>query len=172
METAIDRMRERVRDIYRAITGNELSERSDGQPLPGGWDALQYVRARWLELERMAAYLRVPVAPLWSPRLDVIEREHEIELQFELPGVAREEVDVSVENGHLVVEGRRGPIATSGDGVGYRWREIPTGMFRRAVTLPPGLRVDELKATAADGLLRVHLPTLNAPARRDKTEVH
>jgi len=169
MDTAIDRMRERVRDIYRHLTGLDLNERG-GEPIPPGWDPAQFVRTRWLELERLVQMLGLPVAPPWTPRLDVIERERELEFQLEVPGVGDGDLSVFVEQGRLIVEGRRGPdkATGNGNGFGYRWREIPSGLFRREIPLPPGLRADKLDHELDNGILRVRLPHLRAA----KTEVH
>jgi HSP20 family protein len=174
MEASTERMMERVREIYRGLTGADLPEpHGPGEPIPAGWDAAQFVRNRWLELEALVSAAALPVAPLWSPRFDAFELEREHRLDFEVPGVAREDITVAVVEGRLVVEGlRRAPQIPGGNGWGYRWRELPIGVFRREVPLPMGVRVDQLDAKLEEGLLKVRLPHAKIGGRRERVEIH
>ncbi len=167
-----DRVLERVKEIYRTVTGTELPPTHRGEAIPAGWDPAQYVRARWFELEDLVRRLNLPVAPLWAPRVDVIEHEREVEFQFELPAVKRDQITIAVEGGRLLVEGARRKDAEHGNGWGYRWQEIPTGMFRREVLVPPGVRIDQMEAKLEEGILQVRFPHLRAPTKKDRIEIH
>lgn len=174
MDISTERMFERVRAIYRSITGVDLPEpHGAGEPIPDGWDGAQYVRNRWLELESLVVASALPVPPMWAPRFDAIEVEREFRLEFEVPGVMREDITIAVVEGRLLIEGyRRPPDIPGGNGYGYRWREIPTGVFRREVPLPPGVRVDQMDAKLEEGVLKVRLPHAKLSSRKERVEIH
>jgi HSP20 family protein len=79
-------------------------------------------------------------------------------LVIDLPGVRREELQLSVDGRILVVAGRRGSVA--GDGGAYRMTgsEHALGAFVRRVPLPPPCRVEEINARLHDGVLEIRVP--------------
>ena len=72
---------------------------------------------------------------LWEPPVDVLEDEHEIVIVVALPGVPAERVEVTIEQGALVVRAER-PLAFAGARRAIRQLEIPYGCFERRVALP------------------------------------
>ena len=93
----------------------------------------------------------------WFPRVDVFERENRLVTRVDLPGVKKEEVKVEVANGQLTITGERKTDAEEKHEDFYRC-ERQYGGFYRAVPLPEGVRVEEVKATFADGVLEVTAP--------------
>ena len=75
--------------------------------------------------------------PSWSPPVDVLETEGEVLVLVALPGVDPEDVEATVENGVLVVAGRRTLPAELRNAVIHRL-ELPQGRFERRIALPPG----------------------------------
>jgi HSP20 family protein len=94
---------------------------------------------------------------LWHPIMDVYNREEDILVQVELPGMKGQELNVSLDQQHLIIEGSREPDERFGEEESY-YCERPMGGFHRVVHLP--CPVDEGAITAAydDGLLTVTLP--------------
>jgi len=99
----------------------------------------------------------VTAAPTWAPRLDAFDREKELVIRVELPGVRPEDVDITVEDRTLTISGKRQFEETVEQG-SYHRREIFTGEFKRTLVLPEGLNAEEITAKAENGLLSVILP--------------
>lgn len=100
---------------------------------------------------------------VWTPPLDRLQTEEAYFYHVDLPGVARKDVDLRVEDDRLVVSGRRRPdFEKESTVVGHR--ERMRGRFYRAIRLPEGVDVDGVEATVEDGVLVVRLPkTEEAP---------
>lgn len=93
----------------------------------------------------------------WQPAVDIYEREAEIVIVVELPGVAEEDIDVSVENGVLKIKGQR-PKRIPERTRHVHQMEIPYGHFARFVSLPSCTDIEEIKAEFEGGYLTVVLP--------------
>lgn len=79
-------------------------------------------------------------------------------VEFDLPGIDAESLEVSAENNTLTVRAQR-PESPGGDGeVSYLTAERPRGTFSRQLSLGAGLDVDNIQADYTDGVLTVTLP--------------
>lgn len=92
--------------------------------------------------------------PSWSPPVDVLETDREILVLVALPGVDPEEVEATIENGALVVAGRRTLPAELRNAVIHRL-ELPQGRFERRIALPPGRFL--VSRSAANGCIVLNL---------------
>lgn len=88
--------------------------------------------------------------------LDAYEKDGEYVLRFDLPGVGRDKIDVTVEDKVLTVQVER----SMEDTIGATWivRERPTGIHRRQVRLGDSLDASSIGADYADGILTITLP--------------
>jgi HSP20 family molecular chaperone IbpA len=75
--------------------------------------------------------------PAWEPPIDVLETEKEILVFVALPGVDPEQVEAAIQDGTLVVAGRRVLPPELRNAVIHRL-ELPQGRFERRIALPPG----------------------------------
>jgi HSP20 family protein len=91
----------------------------------------------------------------WAPAADVYEREGEFVIVLDLPGVAREGLDVGFDENRLTVRGER--ARTEADATARR-AERPAGRFARSFTLPQTVELDSITADYKDGVLRLRLP--------------
>ena len=114
----------------------------------------RFFRGRWLG------------APKWefprpfgekSPDVNLIDRENEIVIEAELPGVSKEDLDVSVSEKTVTIKAstRREEEKEEGD---YHRREISTGLYSRTLSLPAAVEGENAKAEFKDGVLRLTLP--------------
>ena len=94
-------------------------------------------------------------SPAWSPPVDVIETETVVLIVIALPGVPADAVEARLEDGALVVMGRRTLPAELGTAVIHRL-ELPQGRFERRIAIPPG-RYDSVGRAAGDGCLLISL---------------
>jgi HSP20 family protein len=93
------------------------------------------------------------------PPIAVWATNEETQICVDLPGVARQDVDVSVHGRVIVVTGRRMPQP------GHerpRFAEHASGAFRRIIPVPLGARVEQMNASLRDGVLVLRMP--NEPA--------
>ena len=103
---------------------------------------------------RLAASERAQA--VWEPPVDVLEDEQEIVIVVALPGVPAERVEVTIEQGALVIRAER-PLPFAGATRAIRQLEIPYGSFERRIALP-GVRLDAGARELRDGclVLRLH----------------
>jgi HSP20 family protein len=93
----------------------------------------------------------------WAPEIDVFERDNRLVTKVDLPGLKKEDVKVEVTDGQLAISGeRRSETEEKKDNV-YRC-ERSYGSFYRAVPLPEGATLEDVKATFANGVLEVSVP--------------
>jgi HSP20 family protein len=93
--------------------------------------------------------------PAWEPPVDVLETDEEVLIFIALPGVAVQDVDAVIENGTLVVSGRRVLPPQLRTAVIHRL-ELPQGRFERRIPLPAGL-YDRIARGVNDGCLLISL---------------
>ena len=93
----------------------------------------------------------------WNPSIDLFETRDSFILEADLPGVKSEDVKVGVENGDLVLEGRRTIEKSESDGH-FHTMERSSGYFVRQIKLPDSVDKDDIKVEFKDGVLRVNLP--------------
>ena len=93
----------------------------------------------------------------WAPALDVHEDKDAYVIRAELPGLKREDIDVSLEDGALVLSGEREAEKVE-EGVEVHRQERFYGKFQRALSLPEPVAADKVKADYKDGVLTVTLP--------------
>lgn len=98
------------------------------------------------------------------PRVDVVDKDDEVEVTAELPGVTKDQLDVSVSDNALTIRGSTTHEEKEEKGEYYR-REIRKGEFSRTVALPADVKGDQAKASFEDGVLTITLPKLEKAKR-------
>jgi HSP20 family protein len=95
--------------------------------------------------------------PAWAPALDIAERKDAYLVTVELPGVKLDDLQITLEDGLLTIQGERHSTDDAADQNFYRV-ERRYGSFRRAITLPAHVMADEVEASIEDGVLRILVP--------------
>jgi HSP20 family protein len=93
----------------------------------------------------------------WAPPVDIYEKDGNIVVKAELPGVDSKDVDVRVENNTLTIRGER-KIDNEVKQEHYHRVERAYGTFTRSFSLPSVLDQEKIKAEFKDGVLQVTLP--------------
>ncbi|HEU0038113.1 MAG TPA: Hsp20/alpha crystallin family protein [Verrucomicrobiae bacterium] len=93
----------------------------------------------------------------WTPALDVYEEQDHFIVKAELPGLKKEDIEVSFHDGGLSISGERKSETKHEDAEVYRAERF-FGRFQRTVTLPTPVAVDKARASYQDGVLTVTLP--------------
>jgi HSP20 family protein len=97
---------------------------------------------------------------LWYPRVDLREYDQEFVLVADLPGMQQDDINITVENNILTLQGKRtfeheGQHGQNGDA---HYRERAFGTFCRRFTLGAAVDADSITATYKAGVLEVHIP--------------
>jgi len=114
-------------------------------------------------LERGAAG---SLAQVWSPAIDIVERDGRLVVRADLPGMSADDVRIEIRDDALVLEGeRRSEIEVEEEGV-YRSERV-YGRFSRLIPLPDGADLDKASARFENGVLEIEIPLReDAPRRR------
>ena len=106
--------------------------------------------------EELGRFFEAPLTG-WLPALDAHEDKNNFTVRVELPGLKREDIQVSLQDGVLTISGERAEEKVS-DGTEVHRQERYYGKFSRALTLPTAVAADKVKAAYKDGILTVTLP--------------
>ena len=93
---------------------------------------------------------------MWSPHIEVCERNGKLLIQADLPGIKRDDINVRVEQDAVVIQGQRHQQQTSNQS-GYYRSERSYGSFYRTIPLPEGTNADSATASFRDGVLEIEV---------------
>lgn len=94
----------------------------------------------------------------WHPSVDIYEDENNVYVKMDLPGITKDDINISFDGHILSVTGRREAEDIEDEGGSYWFRERFTGEFHRYVHIPGDVDSEQLKARFKDGVLEVTLP--------------
>jgi HSP20 family molecular chaperone IbpA len=152
--------------LHEAITGTRpiaASPDAPYAPIPPERDPVAHVEE---QVDRLLYALSGPVAPparAVSPPISIVEEGAEYLFLIDVPGVARDRLDLHVRGDTLVVAGRRAEPA--GEGQKVRLAEPSFGAFRRAIRLPPDAHAKEMNARLKEGVLEIRIPRSTGSSR-------
>ena len=92
----------------------------------------------------------------WSPALDLYQSSDNVIAVVELPGMRKEDIDISLHDGTLTISGERKRESKGGEKAERTERYF--GAFRRSIALPTRVDTSKVSATYKDGILKVTLP--------------
>lgn len=103
------------------------------------------------------------------PKVDVVDRDAEILVRAELPGVKKDDLDITLAEDTVIIKASTQHESKEEKG-DYLRREITQGSFARTIPLPAAVQGDEARASFKDGVLELTLPKA-APAKRHSVKV-
>jgi len=132
---------------------------------PRRWDPMSMLADMESEMDRLFGRRVLSMQPLrqvlrhagWTPQVDIYEKDNAIVVKAELPGVNREDIDVSIEDNDLVIRGERHAESEVNEDQYYRMERF-TGAFSRRIPLPASTSAGEIAAEFRDGVLTVTVP--------------
>jgi len=92
----------------------------------------------------------------WAPAVDIFEKDDEVNLKAELPGMTREDISISIENNTLTISGEKKRENEISDD-NYHRIERSYGRFQRAFSLPATVDSQKVNAKFKDGILSISL---------------
>ena len=146
-------------------------ERSLGRTRPWGWDAssLRAMQRMTDEMDRMLddfgfgrrwlrpSSWRETGAQIWAPDVEVFQKNNELTIRADLPGLKREDVTVDITDNDICIRGER-KHEKEEEREGYYRSERSYGSFSRVIPLPEGAIADQAKANFKDGVLEITMP--------------
>jgi HSP20 family protein len=105
-----------------------------------------------------------------NPNVDFSEKDNEYHLTAEIPGLNKDDISITIEDGYLTISGKKDDNKEE-KGTDYYIKETRTGSFSRSFRLPKKVAEDKVDATYKNGVLSVVLPHTEE-AETKKIEVH
>src|ERR671911_75396 len=132
------------------------------------WDPFQDLRSAQDEMAQMSPTLAHALglhgqpqgsgtATAWAPALDISERKDAYLVTVELPGVEADDLEITLEDGLLTIQGERHFAHDSSEQQFHRV-ERRYGAFRRSITLPAHVMAEGIQASFEDGVLQIMVP--------------
>jgi HSP20 family protein len=135
------------------------------------WDPFQDLRSAQDEMAQMSPMLahalglhaqqgsNQSTTTAWAPALDISERKDAYLVTVELPGVETDDLQITLEDGLLTIQGERHFAHDSSEQQFHRV-ERRYGAFRRSITLPAQVMGDGIQATFDNGVLQILVPKM------------
>ncbi|HHI79039.1 MAG TPA: Hsp20/alpha crystallin family protein [Planctomycetes bacterium] len=99
------------------------------------------------------------------PRIDIVDHEKEVCVKAEVPGFKKDEVEITLNDGLLTIQGQKKEESKMEEGDMVR-SEINWNAFSRSLRLPTEVKADEAKATYENGILEIRIPKIQATSRK------
>jgi HSP20 family protein len=107
----------------------------------------------------------------WAPQVEVFERNNQLVVRADLPGMTKDNVDVDVTDDALVIRGERNSEREEED-EGYYRSERSYGSFYRRIPLPESVNAEQAKADFRNGVLEITMPaSQGAEQKRRQLEI-
>jgi HSP20 family protein len=106
----------------------------------------------------------------WVPVVETFRRGDKIVVRAELPGLRKEDVNVEVDNGILVISGERSD-ENEEERDGFYRSERVYGQFYRAIPIPEGVNADQVEASFKDGVLELAFAVPKTPDRKTQVKI-
>jgi HSP20 family protein len=126
------------------------------------WDPLRDLIA----LHEQIGQLVGTDAPGWTPPVDLYETANDFILTADLPGLSREQIDISADENKIVIRGER--VGGHGDMPCEQFHRVERGhgRFSRAFALPEAIDIAHVSADLKDGILTIKIPKARARGAR------
>jgi HSP20 family protein len=116
----------------------------------------EWIAPRWGG-SRLSAPVRGAAGSFWAPDIEMYQRNDEVVVRADLPGLKKEDVKIDVTDNALTIQGERRQEEETERGGVYR-SERSYGSFFRTIPLPEGAITDQAKAAFNNGVLEITMP--------------
>ena len=137
-------------------------------------DPMAFFEAMQDEMERLWGRTPFGFRPLlrrngelpeaWAPRMDIFDKDGALTIKAELPGVQKEDVAITLDDGDLVIRGERKAESEVKEEDYYRMERSYGGFYRR-MPLPFEAQAEGIKASFTDGVLEITVPKPTSPPK-------
>jgi HSP20 family protein len=109
---------------------------------------------------------QLPQGP-WSPQVEIFERDNEVVLRADLPGLTKHDVNVEIANDGITIEGER-KNEHEEKSEGYYRSERSYGKFYRRIPMPEGVKAEDASASFRNGVLEITMPASKREDRKTR----
>jgi len=121
--------------------------------------------------ERSLDHLGVLAGTAWAPQVEVLERDNELMIRADLPGMTKDDIKVDIADNAVVIRGERKSEREENE-EGYYRSERSYGSFYRRIPLPSGVKAEAANADFRNGVLEITMPaTQAAEEKRREIEI-
>ena len=103
----------------------------------------------------------------WSPQVEMFERDNQLVLRADLPGLTKDDVNVELANDGITIEGER-KNEREEKREGYYRSERSYGKFYRRIPMPEGVKAEDARASFRDGVLEITMPATKREQRKPR----
>lgn len=107
------------------------------------------------------------INPGFNPKINILENDKQIQLEVELPGVKKENINLTLEDNILTLKGEK-KFEEKDEKTNYYRSERAFGSFKRAFTMPKDVESDNVEAKFEDGVLYIKLQKVQPKAKEQK----
>lgn len=151
-----------VEKATRALSPFEEMDQLAARFFPHRW--MRPFRTEWASLPDMSSLFEGKI-----PKVDIIDRDDEVLIRAEVPGVDKKDLDVSVTDNSVSISGSTSHETKEETGDYYR-SEISRGSFSRVIALPSDVDSDKTKSKFKNGVLELTIPKIKK-AKRKKVSI-
>lgn len=101
------------------------------------------------------------------PAVDLVERDGGYEIQAELPGMNRDQIEIRLSDGMMTIKGEKSAEHVE-DKENYHLRERSYGSFQRSFRIPAGVNADKVEARFENGVLKITLPKSSEALKKER----
>jgi HSP20 family protein len=140
----------------------------DSRPVPFGRGAYDPFARMHRHMSRMLAAIDSELAssgrqiPAVSMKMDAFAKDGKFQVETDLPGLSKDDIDVSVHDGMLTIKGEK-KAKKDEKKSGYYLNERSAVSFARTISLPEGADADKADVEFKDGVLRISMPLKELP---------
>ena len=140
-----------------------------------GFPAFEDIENRMRKMmDEIVSETDATAAPIgWMPAMEITESPTELLVSAELPGMEKKDVEISVEEGLLMISGEKSEEKVEGsEEKKYHLWERSYGSFQRSFSLPRGVDASKINAEFKNGVLKIHMPkTSEAQTKGRKIDI-
>jgi HSP20 family protein len=175
----IEGLKKRVAELEKQITDSESqSPGHDQSPLlRRGWDPFAEMEEMQKQMNRMFqdSFSRGVGTSrddypergfLFDPQVDISETATKYIFKMDIPGMEKDQINVEVKNGALLISGKRSNEAQETGPNNFTRRERSFGAFSRSLPLPEDAKSEEITAEYKDGVLAIMVGRIQAGAKK------
>ena len=122
---------------------------------------------RWRDVPGLTSW----TAEMWAPEVDVFQKDDQLFIKADLPGLTRNDIKVDITDEAVTIQGER-KSEHEEKREGYYQGERRHGSFSRVIPLPGGAMADQAKATFRDGVLEISMPSPPASTRGRRLQIN
>ena len=157
------------------MTRKESKELTKSEPMRGltpfeeaeRWFEAAFRRPFSLLGHRWLPRLRAVEMEEVSPSMDIFEEGDNVVVKTELPGMKKEDIEVSVTDHRMRISGEK-KREEKVEKKNYYWEERSYGSFSRSFQLPSEVQTDKVEATFKDGILEIRIPKTEEAKKKEK----